>query len=48
MTRQEFELIFRLLKSKEPLITALCLALFEFNKPIRTGPLSHGEAAPNG
>ena len=48
MTRQEFELIPRLLKSKEPVITAVGLVLFEFNKPIRTGPLSHGEAAPKG
>ena len=48
MTRQEFELIPRLLKSKEPVITAGGLVLFEFNKPIRTGPLSHGEAAPKG
>ena len=48
MTRQEFELIVRLLKSKEPVITAVGLVLFEFNKPIRTGPLSHGEAAPKG
>ena len=48
MTRQEFELIARLLKSKEPVITAVGLALFEFSKPIRTGPLSHDEAAPKG
>jgi hypothetical protein len=42
MTRQEFELIAQLLKSKEPVITAVGLVLFEFSKPIRTGPLSHG------
>ena len=48
MTRKEFELIFRLLKSKEPVITAVGLVLFEFSKPIRTGPLSHGQAAPKG
>jgi|LauGreDrversion2_3_1035106.scaffolds.fasta_scaffold1378058_1 hypothetical protein len=48
MTRKEFELIFRLLKSKEPVITVVGLVLFEFSKPIRTGPLSHGEAAPKG
>ena len=48
MTRQEFELIARLLKSKEPVITAVGLALFEFSKPIRTGPLSHDETAPKG
>ena len=48
MTRQEFDPIARLLKSKEPVITAVGLVLFEFSKPIRTGPLSHGEAAPKG
>ena len=39
MTRQEFELIARLLKSKEPVITAVGLALFEFSKhPSARGP----------
>ena len=48
MTRQEFELIARLLKSKEPVITAVGLALFEFSKPIRTVPLSQAKQPRRG